>query len=90
MHIHVVDLDGKRRTYSVVGSDMLGSIENKTSDDTGMDVVDINIKDAKDLALGNMEKNLNKYKIKHDDTLFLYYHIHVVDLEGNRHTFDEA
>ena len=85
MRIHVVDLDGNRRTYNVIGSDLLSSIENKTSIDTGLDVLDINIKNAKDLALGNMEKNL-KQKIKHDDTLFLYYHIHVVDLEGDRLT----
>ena len=59
MHIHVVDLDETKRTYSVVGSDVLGSIENKTADDTGMDVADINMKNALDLALGKREY-LNK------------------------------
>ena len=88
MIIHVVDLDGNKFTYEVTGTDVIKTIEEKAATDAGMDVDDVNLKEADDTILDKPFSSLNFNKIVHDDTLYMYYYIHVVTEDGTKHTFE--
>ena len=88
MQIHVVDLNGVKRTYDVKPSDMLGVIRQKTATDTTTDVTEVNLKDAKDVVLSSDFTDLDGNGIVHDDTLYMFFHIHVIDLAGKSYTYD--
>ena len=87
MIIHVVDLDGVKRTYEVTPMDLLDSIKDTSADDIGMPRETINLKDEDGFPLVDDDATLEKLKIVNEDTLYMFYHIHVVDYDGKKHTF---
>ena len=87
MIIHVVDLDGNKFTYEVTGDDVINEIKEKAAADANMDVDDVNLKEADDTILDKPFSSLDFNKIVHEDTLYMYYYIHVVTEDGTKHTF---
>ena len=87
MQVHVVDLDGNKYTYDVEPSDMLGVIRQNAATDAGMDVQDVNLKDANDVVLEQDFTDLDGHNVAHDDTLYMFFRIHVIDLDDVKHTY---
>ena len=88
MIIHVVDLNGNKYTYEVTGDTIINDIKDKVAADTGMDVDDVNLKEEDDTILDKPFSDLDYNKIVHDDTLYMFYHIHVVLEDGSKYTFE--
>ena len=90
MIIHVVDLDGNKNSYEVTPMDLLSGVKSASAVDAGMPLETIKLKDQAGDAFGDDDDDatLENLKIKNEDTLYMFYHIHVVDYDGKRHTFD--
>ena len=67
---------------------MLRTIRQKAATDAGMDVQDVNLKDANDVVLMQDFTDLDGHNIAHDDTLYMFFRIHVEDLDGQKYTYD--
>ena len=53
----------------------------------GMDVDDVNLKDASDVVLLKDFTDLTSNSIENEDELFMFYFVHVVMVDGTTHTF---
>ena len=73
MIIHVVDLDGVKRTYEVTPMDLLDEIKDTSADDADMPRDAINLKNEDGDILVGDDASLEKLKIENDDTLYMFY-----------------
>ena len=85
--IHVIDLEGKKHTYDVLPTDKISAIKAKVSKDTGLPASQINLKDIDDKELKKGTKDLKSESVENEDTLFMYFNVHVIDPDGVKHTF---
>ena len=88
MRVHIVDLNGNKYTYLVDPNDKLKSLRELSADDSNMDVKNVLLANEDDEKLDEYLKSLDKLSIEDEDTLYMYYFIHVVDFGGKKHTFN--
>ena len=88
MRVHIVDLNGNKFTYLVDPNEKLKSLRELSADDSNMLVENVHLKNEDDEKLNTFLKSLNKLSIEDEDTLYMYYFIHVVAFGGKKHTFN--
>jgi len=88
MQIHVIDLKGDKYTYVVTPDTTIEDIKNLAKADTGMLFDDINLKDKNDKVLDKHASDLDYNKIVHDDTLTMFFYVHVQTEDGTKYTYE--
>ena len=87
MRVHIVDLQGNKYTYLVDPGVELKELRELSADDASIAVENVFLKDENDNVFKKYTKSLSDLSIKDEDTLYMYYFIHVVDFAGKKHTF---
>ena len=82
MRVHIVDLQGKKYTYLVDPGVELKELRELSADDASIAVENVFLKDENDNVFKKYTKSLSDLSIKDEDTLYMYYFIHVVDFAG--------
>ena len=89
-YVHVEDLDGQKRTYSVAPDTTFSELRDMISSDTGLSKDQINLKQKTTGVTTGTDNSatLDSYNVEHDDTLILFYSIYVKDFDDAKYKFD--